>query len=69
MLKSKHLRLDQDKIERVKNILKTRTETDALDQALDKVIQEDVEKARRKRIMRRIVALRDRLGKIEEDSA
>ena len=35
MLRNKHLRLDQNKIDRVRRILKANTETEALHVALD----------------------------------
>ncbi len=69
MLRYKHLRLDQDKIERAKKILKAKTETEALDKALEKVIQEDRERIRRKKLMKSIIELRGRFGKMKEDSA
>jgi hypothetical protein len=69
MFRYKHLRLDQDKIERAKKILKAKTETEALDKALAKLIQEDREKLRRRELLKRIIELRSSLGKIEEDSA
>jgi hypothetical protein len=69
MLRYKHLRLDQDKIEKAKKILKAKTETEALDKALEKVIQEDRERLRRKKLMESIIELRSRFGKMKEDSA
>ena len=69
MLKYKHLRLDQLKIEQAKKILRAKTETEAIDKALNKVIQEDQEKLRRKRLVGRIVELREKVGSIDEDSA
>ena len=69
MLRFKHVRLDQEKIERVKKIFNAKTETEALDKALNKVIQEDQEKLRRKKVMKRMIELRDSIGKIKEDSA
>ena len=69
MLRYKHLRLDQDKIERAKKILKAKTETEAMDKALERVIQEEKERVRRKELMKRIIELRSSLGKIQEDSA
>lgn len=39
-MRHKHVRLDQDKLEHAKKILKARTETEALDRALDLVITE-----------------------------
>jgi len=69
MLRYKHLRLDQDKIERAKKILKAKTETEAMDKALERVIQGEKERVRRKELMKRIIELRSNLGKIQEDSA
>jgi len=48
MLRYKHLGLDQDKIERAKKILRAKTETEAMDKALEKVIEEDRERLRRR---------------------
>jgi hypothetical protein len=69
MLRYKHLRLDQDKIERAKRILKAKTETEALDKALERVIQEDRERLRRKKLTKSMIELRSRFGKIKGDSA
>jgi hypothetical protein len=69
MLRYKHLRLDQDKIERAKRILKAKTETEALDKALERVIQEDRERLRRKKLMKSMIELRSHFGKMKEDSA
>ncbi len=69
MLRYKHLRLDQGKIERAKKILKAKTETETMDKALEKIIQEEKQKLRRRSLMKRIVQLRNSLGKIKEDSA
>ena len=69
MLRNKHLRLDQEKIEKAKRILKAKTETEALDKALDRVIQDEREMRRRRKVMRRIIELRNSVGKLQEDSA
>jgi hypothetical protein len=69
MLRYKHLRLDQEKIEKVKKIFQATTETQALDKALEKIIQEDKERLRRRKLMKRIIQLRSSLGKIQEDSS
>ena len=68
MLRYKHLRLDQGKIERAKKILKAKTETEAMDKALERIIQEERERLRRRNLMKRIIELRSSLGKIQEDS-
>lgn len=67
MLKYKHIRLDQNKVHRAKKVLNAKTETDALDKALDRVILEDKERLRRKKIVKRITDLRRNLGKMEDD--
>ena len=69
MLRYKHLRLDQEKIEKAKKIFRAKTETEAMDRALENVIKGDQELLRRKRLMKRILELRKSLGKIREDSA
>ena len=69
MFRYKHLRLDQDKVEKAKRIFGARTETEAMDRSLEKVIEGDQELLRRKRLMKRILELRKRLGKIRGDSA
>ena len=63
------MRLDQGKIERAKKILKANTDTEAMDKALERIIQEEKEKLRRKKPMKRIIQLRNSLGKVQDDSA
>jgi hypothetical protein len=63
------VRLDQEKIERAKRIFKAKTETEAMDKALDHVIQRDQELLRRRRLLKRVIELRNNLGKMKEDSA
>jgi hypothetical protein len=69
MLRNKHLRLDQEKIAKARRILRAKTETETLDRALDRIIQEEQEKTRKKKVMRQILALRNTLGKMVEDPA
>ena len=69
MLRYKHLRLDQEKIERARRILGAKTETEAMDKALEKVIQGEKERLRRRKLMKRIIQLRRSLGKQQENSA
>ena len=69
MLRYKHVRLDQEKIEKAKRIFKAKTETEAIDKALDYVIQRDQELLRRRRLLKRVIELRNKLGKMKEDSA
>jgi len=61
--------LDQDKIERAERILKAKTETEAIDKALEKVVEENRERLRRRNLLKRIKELRNSVGKIQEDSA
>jgi len=68
MLRYKHLRLDQEKVEKAKKIFLAKTETEAMDRALENVIERDQELLRRKRLMKRILELRKSFGKIREDS-
>jgi predicted transcriptional regulator len=65
------MRLDQNKIDRVKKVLKAKTETEALDQALNKVLQlqREQERLRRKKVMKRIIELKNRIGRVQEDPA
>jgi tagatose-1,6-bisphosphate aldolase len=67
--KNKHLRLDQEKIDKVKILLDVRTDTDAINQALQKVIEDASEHSRRKNIANQMERLRKRVGKIHEDTA
>ena len=69
MFRYKHVRLDQEKIEKAKRIFKAKTETEAMDKALDQVIQRDQELLRRRRLLKRVIELRNNLGKMKEDSA
>jgi len=69
MLKYKHMRLDQEKIERVKKIFGAKTETEVLNKALDKVIQEDQRRIRKAKIMQQMIELRNRLSKTKEDTS
>ncbi|MBP1742447.1 MAG: hypothetical protein H6Q48_4740 [Deltaproteobacteria bacterium] len=69
MLRFKHIRLEQDKIDRARKILGARTETEALHKALDKVILEDQTRKQRAKIVKQMVELRGRIGKKAEDSS
>ena len=69
MFRYKHVRLDQEKIEKAKRIFKAKTETEAMDKALDHVIQRDQELLRRRKLLKRVIELRNNLGKMKEDSA
>jgi hypothetical protein len=69
MLKYKHMRLNQEKIDTARRILGAETETETLNKALDKVIQEDQTRIRRTKIMQQMIELRARLSKTKEDTA
>lgn len=69
MFRHKHLRLDQEKIQKAKKIFRAKTDTETLDRALKHVIERDQELLRRRRLMKRILELRKSLGRIGEDSA
>lgn len=69
MLRNKHVRLDQTKIEKAMKILKAKTETETMDKALDGVLERECERLRKKKVMNRMIELRNSLGKIKEDSA
>ena len=69
MLRYKHMRLEQDKIDRARKILGARTETEVLHKALDKVIEGDQKRTRRAKIVKQMLELRARLGKRREDSS
>ena len=60
MLKYKHMRLNQEKIDMARKILGAKTETETLNKALDKVIQEDQRRIRRTKIMQQMIELRNR---------
>lgn len=69
IIRDKHLKLDQRKIEMAKKILKTKTETEAIEKALELVITEDIRIIKKKELLKRILARRERLGVIKGDVA
>lgn len=69
MIKHKHMRLDDEKIRKAKEILHAKTETEAVGKAIEKAIRDEQERAKRRMLMKRIIELRDRIGKIHEDPA
>ncbi len=68
-IKDKHLKLDQYKIEKAKEILKARTETEAVEKALELVIATDTRAVLRSDILREILTRRDRLKTVSGDVA
>jgi Bacterial antitoxin of type II TA system, VapB len=69
MLRNKHLRLDQSKIDRARQILKAKTDTETLHAALDALIEAHRMRSRRRNLIRRMLRLRKSLGKIRGDTA
>jgi len=67
--KDKHLRLNQEKIEKVKKISGAKTETEAIEKALSLLIERDTFINKRREIVRRIIFRRERIGKIKGDIA
>lgn len=68
-VRDKHMKLDQRKIERAKAILKVKTETETIERALELVIEKASETLKKKEIMKRILARRDRLKAVKDDVA
>jgi len=69
MLRHKHIRLDQEKIDTVKKILAVETDTEAIDRALSKIIRESKERVRKEKIAGDIARLRAAVGEVKEDPA
>jgi hypothetical protein len=69
MLRHKHIRLDQEKIDIVKKILAVQTDTEAIDRALSKIIDESKETVRRRKIAGEMARLRTAVGEVKEDPA
>lgn len=68
-IRDKHIRLDQKKIEKAMGILKAKTETETIEKALELIISRDTAFLARKKIMKSILARRNRLRTIKEDVA
>lgn len=68
-IRDKHIRLDQRKIELAKTILNAKTETEAIEKALELVISGNAAVIKRKEVMKSIVARRKRFGIIKGDVA
>ena len=68
-IKDKHLKLDQSKITKAKTILKAKTETEAIERALELVIKTDISTITRIDVMNRILARRNKLMAVKEDVA
>jgi hypothetical protein len=60
-VKDKHLKLDQRKIDKAKQILGTKTETETIEMALNMLIQKNISEAERKKIVNRILNRREKI--------
>ena len=69
IIKDKHLKLDQKKIDLAKQILGTKTETEAIEKALELVIQKEKAENKRKEVVDRILARRAKMKPIPENTA
>lgn len=69
MLRHKHIRLDQEKIDIVKKILAVETDTEAIDRALSKIIHESKDRVRKEKIAAEMARLRAAVGQVKEDPA
>ena len=69
MMRHKHIRLDQEKIDIVKKLLSVETDTEAIDKALTKIIHESKETVRRRKIAGEMARLRAAVGEVSEDPA
>lgn len=68
-VRDKHVRLNQEKIERAMVILKTKTETETIEKALELVIEADTHKEMRMKTVERILARRKKLQAVKGDVA
>lgn len=68
-VRDKHLRLDQEKLGRVKMLLRAKTETEAIEKALDLVIKRELNQEQKEGMMKKIIELRKRIGPVKEDVA
>ncbi|MBM4141603.1 MAG: hypothetical protein FJ242_09030 [Nitrospira sp.] len=68
-IKDKHLKLDQRKIDMAKQILGVKTETETIEKALDVVIQKSAAVAEREKVVKRILARREKMKAIPGDVA
>jgi hypothetical protein len=68
-IKDKHFKLDQTKIEKARGILNVKTETEAVEKALELVIAADTKSLHRNEILQRILARRSRVTAVRGDIA
>lgn len=69
IIKDKHLKLNQRKIDMAKQILGVKTETETIEKALDIVIQKSTAVAEREKVVKRIFARREKMKAIPGDVA
>lgn len=69
LIKDKHLKLNQYKLARAKEILRAKTETETIEKALDLVLEREESREKRKGLLIKILKLREQIGPIEEDVA
>jgi hypothetical protein len=69
VLRHKHIRLDQEKIDIVKKLFAVETDTEAIDRALSKIIHESKETVRRRKIAGEMARLKTAVGEVKEDPA
>jgi len=66
-VRDKHLKLDQTKIDRAKQILGLKTETETIEKALDIVIKKNAALAEREKVVKRILTRREKIKAIPGD--
>ena len=69
IIKDKHLKLDQNKIDRAKKILNTKTETETIERALEMVIHKSSEAEGRKTVVKRILNRRAKMKPVSGDTS
>lgn len=69
VVKDKHFRLDELKIKKAKEILKARSETEAVEKALELVITTYANVVEKNEVLQRIVTRRARMAGIRGDVA
>lgn len=69
MKRNKHLKLDQIRINLARRILRTRTETDTIHEALDRVIETEAERSRKRRLFHQMLQLKKELGPMPEPTS
>jgi hypothetical protein len=69
MMRDKHFRLDQRKIDCAKRIFGVKAETEAVNAALDTVIRQSSLRKERQQVVKRILKRREKLKRISGDIA